>query len=109
MTKGKELDVLKDSKTIKSFLHRANPFQQLYYSVFNGEVGNMLKILPKRHYTLLIAYIPYGFQITGSTYDYVPYNYSQIEKMVNDFAELTLAPLGRIIIFHYIEVVLSCY
>ena len=60
----------------------------------------MLDLLPRRHYTLLIADIPYGFRIVGSTYDDVPFKYPQIEKMVKDFAELTLAPLWRIIIFH---------
>ena len=48
MTKGKELEVLEDSETVKSFLHRSDPFRQLQYNVFHGEVGNMLSILPKR-------------------------------------------------------------
>ena len=61
MTKGKELEVPKDSDTLKSFLHKVDPFRQLYYSVYNGDVGNMLEILPKRHYTLLVADITYGF------------------------------------------------
>ena len=54
-------------------------------------------------------------------YDDVPYKYPQIEKMVKDFVELTLAPLWRIVIFHSmgqslsvdchngIEVSLSCH
>ena len=49
---------------------------------------------------LLIANIPYGFRIIGSMYDDVPFKYPQIEKMVKDFAELTLVPLWRIVIFH---------
>ena len=102
MTKGKELEVPDDSETVKSFLHRSNPFWQLYYSVFHEEVGNMV-----RHYTLLIADIPYGFRITGSMYDDVPYKYTQIEKMVKDFAELILAPLWRIVIFHSMGHLLS--
>ena len=100
MTKGKELEVSEDSEIVKSFLHRSDPYRQLDYSVFNGEVGNMLSILPKRHYTLLIANISYGFRITGSMYDDVPYKYPQIEKMVKNFSEFTLAPLWRIVIFH---------
>ena len=55
------------------------------------EVGNLLNILPKGHYTLLI---------TNDMYDDMSYKYPQIEKMVKDFAELTLAPLWRIVIFH---------
>ena len=100
MTKGKEMELPEDSETVKSFLHRSDPFKQLHYSVFNGDVSQMLELLPRRHYTLLIADIPYGFRIAGSTYDDVPFKYPQIEKMVKDFAELTLAPLWRIVIFH---------
>ena len=72
MTKELELEVLEDSETVKSFLHRSDPYRQLHYSVFNGEVGNMLSILHKRHYTLLIASILYGVRITRSMYDDVP-------------------------------------
>ena len=107
MTKGKELGVPEDSEIVKSFLHTSNPYRQLHYSVFNEEVGNMISILPKRHYTLLIVDIPYGFRITGSMYDNVPYKYPQIEKMVKDFVELTLAPLRRIMIFHSMGQLLS--
>ena len=93
MKKGKELDVPEDSETVKSFLHRANPFQQLHYRVFNEDsMANMLRILLKMHYTLLIADIPYEFRIMGSMYDDVPFKYPQIEKMVKDFVELSLAP-----------------
>ena len=96
MTKGKEMEVPEDLETVTNFLHRSDPFRQLHYSVLNGKVGNMLDILLKRHYTLLIANIPYGFQITGSMYDDVPYKYPQIEKMVKDFAKLILAPINII-------------
>ena len=37
---------------------------------------------------LLIADIPYGFRMAGSTYDNEPFRFKQIEKMVKDFAEL---------------------
>ena len=93
MTKGKELDVSQDSKTVKSVLHRADPFRHLHYCVFNRKVANILNILLKRHYILLIVDIPYGFRITRSIYDDKTFKYPQIEKMVKDFAELTLAPL----------------
>ena len=78
---------------IRRPLHKSDPFRQLHYSVFNEEVANMLSILPKRHYTLLIAEIQYGFRIMGSMYDNVPFKYPRTEKMVKDFAELTLAPV----------------
>ena len=86
MTKGKELEVPEDSNIVKSFLHKVDPFRQLYYSTYNGDVASPL-------YTLLVADITYGFRITGSTYDDMLYKYPQIEKMVKDFAKMTLAPL----------------
>ena len=107
MTKGKELEVPEDSDTVKSFLHKSDPFRQLYYSVYNGDVGNMLDILPKRHSRLLVMDIPYGFRIMGSTYDGVPSKYPQIERMVKDIVELTLAPLCQIVIFHSMGQALS--
>ena len=85
---------------MKTFLHRADPLKQLHYSVFNGEVESMFGLLQKRQYTLIVANIPYEFQILGSTHDDVPLKYAQIEKMVKDFAKLTLAMLWRIVIFH---------
>ena len=48
MTKGKELEVPEDSSTVKSFLHRADPFKQLHCSEFHEDVANMLNILPKK-------------------------------------------------------------
>ena len=94
-----ELEVPEDSNTIKRFLHKSDLFRQLYYSVYNGDVGNVLDILPKRHYTLLMADIPSGFQISGSTYDDVAYKYPQIENMVKE--------LWRIVIFHSMGQALS--
>ena len=84
--KGKRVGIV--SETMKTFLHRADPLKQLHYSVFNGEVESMFGLLQKRQYTLIVANIPYEFQILGSTHDDVPLKYAQIEKMVKDFVEL---------------------
>ena len=50
---------------------------------------------------------PMALEYWGSTYDDVPYKYPQIEKMVKDFTEVTLAPLWRIVIFHSMGQALS--
>jgi hypothetical protein len=60
----------------------------------------MLKLLPRKDYTLPIADIPYGFRLAGSINDEEPYKYAQLDKMVKDFAQLTIAPLWRVLIFH---------
>ena len=56
--------------------------------------------MPKKEYTLMIADIPYGFGMAGSTYDDEAFRFKQLENMVKDFAELTTASLWRIIVFH---------
>ena len=85
MTNGKEIEIPEVSEIVKSFIHRADPLKVLHYSVFSGDVTNILEILLKRHYTLLIGDIPYGFRITGSMYDDFPFKYLQIESLLKTF------------------------
>ena len=61
---------------------------------------DMLKLLPKKGYSLLIVDIPYGFRLAGSANDEEPFKYIQLEKMIKEFARLTTAPLWQVIIFH---------
>ena len=84
----------------KSFTHPTNSLHSLSYSVLCGDVADMLKLVPKKEYSLLIADIPYGFRLAGSVNDEEPFKYIQLEKMIKDFARLTMAPLWRVIIFH---------
>ena len=60
----------------------------------------MLKLLPKKGYSLLIVDIPYGFRLAGSANDEEPFKYIQLEKMIKEFARLTTTPLWRVVIFH---------
>ena len=96
---AKEMDQ-DTSGLLKSFSHPADSLHTLSYSVLCGDVKDMSTILPKKDYSLLIADIPYGFRLAGSINDEEPFKYSQLEKMIKDFAKLTTAPLWRIIIFH---------
>ena len=48
----------------------------------------------------MLANIPYGFHLAGSVNDDEPFKYTQLEKMIKDFAELTTTPLWRVVIFH---------
>ena len=85
---------------LKSFSHPVNSLHSLSYGVFCGDVSDMLRLLPRKEYSLLIADIPYGFRMAGSINDEEPFKYNQLEKMVKEFAQLTTAPLWRIVIFH---------
>ena len=68
-----------------------------------GDVVDMIQKVLKKEYTLLIADIPYGFRMVGSSYDDEPFRFKQLEKMVMDFAELTTASLWRIVVFHSMD------
>ena len=107
-TKEKDRRLIKafeteDDGTFKKFSHKKDFTQDLYYNVTYGDVIEMIQKVPKKEYTLLIADIPYGFRMAGSTYDDEPFRFKQLEKMVKDFAELTTASLWRIVVFHSID------
>ena len=89
-----------DNGTFKKFNHKKDIARYLYDNVYCGDVADMIQFLPKKEYTLLIAGIPYGFHMAGSTYDNVPFRFKLLEKMVKYFADLTTASLWRIVIFH---------
>ena len=56
--------------TMKIFCNPNDPMKErLYKVVIGGEVDKMLDILTKRDYSLVIADIPYGFNMAGSTND----------------------------------------
>ena len=78
-----------DDGTFKKFSHKKDITRELYYNVYCGDVAEMITLVPKKEYTLLVADIPYGFK--------------QLEKMVKDFADLTTAGLWRIVVFHSMD------
>ena len=92
-----------DDGTLKKFSHKKNITKDLFYNVFCGDVAEMSSKLPKKDYSLLIADIPYGFRMAGSSYDNEPFQFKQLEKMVKDFTELTTTSLCRIVVFHTME------
>ena len=92
-----------DDGTLKKFSHKKDITKDLFYNVFCGDVAELSSKLPKKEYTLLVADIPYGFRMAGSSYDDEPFRFKQLEKMVKDFAELTTASLWRIVIFHSMD------
>ena len=92
-----------DDGTLKKFSHKKDITKDLFYNVFCGDVAELSSKLPKKEYSLLVADIPYGFRMAGSSYDDEPFRFKQLEKMVKDFAELTTASLWRIVIFHSMD------
>ena len=94
---------VEDDGTLKKFSHKKDITKDLYYNVFCGDVADMNLEMPKKDYSLLIAYIPYIFQMAGSYYDDEPFRFKQLEKMVKDCAELTTTSLWRIVVFHSMD------
>ena len=92
-----------DEEVLKKFSHKLDVTKDLFYNVYNSDVADMLQVLPKKDYTLLIADIPYGFRMAGSSYDDTPFLFKQLNKIIKDFAQLTTTPLWRIVIFHSMD------
>ena len=92
-----------EDDTFKTFSHKKDITQDLYYNVICGDVIEMIQKVLKKEYTLLIANIPYGFRMAGSSYNDEPFKFKQLEKIVKDFAELTTASLWRIVVFHSMD------
>ena len=71
--------------------------------MYCSDVAEMIEMLPRKEYTLLVANIPYGFPMAGLSYDEEPFRLKQLEKMVKDFADLTTTGLWRIMVFHSMD------
>ena len=92
-----------DDRTFKKFNHKKDITRELFYNVYCGDVAEIIQMLSKKEYTLLIVDIPYGFRMAGSSYDEEPFRFKQLEKMVKNFAELATAGLWRIMFFHSMD------
>ena len=93
----------RDEEVLKKFSHKLDVTKYLFYNVYNRDVADMLQVFPKKDYTLLVAYIPYGFRMAGLSYDATPFLFNQLDKMIKDFAQLTTTALWRIVIFHSMD------
>ena len=65
--------------------------------------AEMIQMVQKKECTLLVADIPYGFRMAGSTDDDEPFRFKQLENMVKDFVDLTTAGLWRIVVFNSMD------
>ena len=94
---------MKDDGTFKRFSHKKDITHDLYYNVYCGDVADMNLTLPRKDYTLLIAEIPYGFRMSGSSYDDKPFRFKQLERMVKHFAEMMTTSFWRTVVFHSMD------
>ena len=98
-----------DDGILKKFSYKKDITRDQYYNIYYGDVAKMVLKLPKKEYTLLIANIPYGFRMVGSSIGHTiwlshePFLLKWLAKMVKDFAELTTTSLWRIVMFHSMD------
>lgn len=76
----------------------------ILYEVHSKDARVLHEYLPKRDYTLVVADIPYGFDLPGCLHDdSVAWGQPEIASMVRAFKVVTIAKLWRVIIIHSIE------
>ena len=72
----------------------------MQYKVIVGDCAKITNLVPNKEYTLVITYIPHGYNIKNITYDCEPYTYQLFNKMVSRFIDVTTSPLWRFLVFH---------
>ena len=71
------------------------------YSLNVGDVRLMDQFVQKQKYTLAIADVPYGFNLSGSEFDDVPFSKTDLVEMITKFAASTTSPIWRFVIIHF--------
>jgi len=77
-----------------------NGLDTIQYQVIQCNYEDIVKLIPKMDYALVIADIPHGFNIPNIDYDSDPYTYQALSKVVAEFVEVTSSPLWRFVTFH---------
>ena len=72
ITKKRLMNVELDP-TINHFIW--NGLDTIQYKIIPGDYEDIAKLIPKREYGLVIAYIPHGFNFPNIEYDSEPYTY----------------------------------
>ena len=77
-----------------------NGMDTVQYKVIVGDCANIANPVPKKEYSLVITYIPHGYNIKNITYDVEYYTYQLFNKVVSGFMDATTSPLWRFIVLH---------
>ena len=67
--------------------------------VILGDCEKIANVVPKKEYSLVIAYIPHGYNIENIEYDTEPYTYQAFNKVVMGFLEVTPSPFWKFMVF----------
>ena len=77
-----------------------NEINNIQYQVICGDCENIENVVPKKEYSLVIAGIPHGYNITHINYDCEPYSYHSFNKVVTIFLDVTMSPNWIFFVFH---------
>ena len=77
-----------------------NGLDTIQYQVIQDDCEDIAKLIPKRDYALVIAYIPHGFNIPNIDCDSDPYTYQALGEVIAGFLEVTSSLLWRFVTFH---------
>jgi hypothetical protein len=76
-------------------------FGDILYKMYTADCKLLHEFLPRREYTLAIADIPYGFNVSGCRHDdSVAWGEADIRQLVKSFKVSTAAPSWRFVILH---------
>ena len=81
-----------------------NGLDTVQYQVILGDYENIVNLVPKKEYSLIIADIPHRYNIKNIVYDGEPYTYQAFNKVVKGFVEVTTSPLWKfLVIYSYMQ------
>jgi hypothetical protein len=76
-------------------------FDDIMYKTYTKDCKLLHEFLPQREYTLEIADIPYGFNVTGCRhYHTVAWGEAEIRQLLKSFKVSTVAQFWRFVILH---------
>ena len=79
-------------------------FGDILYEIHCKDARLLHDYIPKRDYSLVLADIPYGFNIPGCLHDdTVAWGHAEVASMVRAFKVVTTARLWRIILVHSLD------
>ena len=69
-----------------------NGLHTIQYQITSSDCEDTAKLIHKRDYSIVIADIPHGFNISNIEYDSDSYTYQYFSKLVAGFLEFTTSP-----------------
>lgn len=93
-----------DTVNIRCLRFEHQTHGDILYEIHCKDAKTLHEYIPKRDYTLMLADIPYGFNVSGCLHDdSVAWGQEEVSTMLRSFKVVTTARLWRVIIMHSID------